>query len=86
MYLKLAGYSIVRDDPLIVSLAEKYKATPTQIIFAWHLSRNTIIVPKSENSQRQKENITVRAYIMPYTSMCHCQSTAMFGSLLLFFH
>lgn len=54
-----SGYSVVRNDPLIVSLAEKYKATPTQIIFAWHLSRNTIIVPKSENSERQKENITI---------------------------
>ncbi|KIM43610.1 hypothetical protein M413DRAFT_25941 [Hebeloma cylindrosporum] len=54
-----SGYSVVRDDPLIVSLAEKYKATPTQIIFAWHLSRNTVIVPKSESSERQKENITI---------------------------
>jgi diketogulonate reductase-like aldo/keto reductase len=54
-----SGYAIVRKDPLIVSLAEKYKVTPTQVIFAWHLSRNTVIVPKSVNSERQKENITI---------------------------
>jgi glycerol 2-dehydrogenase (NADP+) len=53
------GYSAVRNDPLIVSLAEKYKVTPTQVILAWHLSRGTIIVPKSENSERQKENLAV---------------------------
>ena len=55
----LLGYSIVRNDPLIVSIAEKYKVTPTQVIFAWHISRGTIIVPKSEKPERQKENITV---------------------------
>lgn len=53
------GYNNVREDPLIVSLAEKYNVTPTQIVFSWHLKRNTVIVPKSENSDRQKENITV---------------------------
>ncbi|KAF8950145.1 reductase AKOR2 [Flammula alnicola] len=54
-----SGYSIVRSDPLIVSLADKYKVTPTQVIFAWHLSRGTVIVPKSENNERQKENINI---------------------------
>ncbi|KAF8187712.1 reductase AKOR2 [Pholiota molesta] len=54
-----SGYSAVRNDPLIVSLAEKYKVTPTQVILAWHLSRGTIIVPKSENSERQKENLAI---------------------------
>jgi len=57
LYWRVAGYSIDYDDPLIVSLTEKYKATPTQIIF-------TIIVPKSENSERQNENIMVRHHII----------------------
>ncbi|KAF8908092.1 reductase AKOR2 [Gymnopilus junonius] len=54
-----SGYSTVREDPLTVSLAEKYNVSPTQIIFSWHLKRNTVIIPKSENSDRQKENITI---------------------------
>ncbi|KAF8154236.1 reductase AKOR2 [Crassisporium funariophilum] len=54
-----SGYSNVRSDPLIVSLAEKYKVSSNQIIFAWHISRGTIIVPKSENNERQKENIAI---------------------------
>lgn len=54
-----SGYSAVRNDPLIVSIAEKYKVSPTQVIFAWHISRGNIIVPKSENPDRQKENITL---------------------------
>lgn len=54
------GYSEVRNDPVILELAKKYNATPTQVILAWHIYRETIIVPKSVNSERQKENITVR--------------------------
>jgi len=54
-----SGYGIVRSDPLIVSLSKKYGVTPNQVTLAWHLSRDTIIVPKSENSERQKENLTI---------------------------
>ncbi|KAF8999816.1 reductase AKOR2 [Cyathus striatus] len=52
-----SGYSIVRNDPTIGELAKKYGVTPNQITLAWHISRDTVIVPKSENDQRQKENI-----------------------------
>ncbi|KJA18239.1 hypothetical protein HYPSUDRAFT_79246 [Hypholoma sublateritium FD-334 SS-4] len=54
-----SGYHVVRNDPLIVGLAEKYKVTPTQVIFAWHLSRGGILICKSESDARQKENISV---------------------------
>ncbi|KAJ7270729.1 NADP-dependent oxidoreductase domain-containing protein [Mycena haematopus] len=51
-----SGTNIVRKDPVIVELAAKYNVTPTQIILAWHVSRNVIIIPKSTNEERQKEN------------------------------
>ncbi|PPQ88567.1 hypothetical protein CVT25_009947 [Psilocybe cyanescens] len=54
-----SGYSVVRGDPLIVSLAEKYKVTTTQVILAWHVSRKTVLVPTSKDSTRQKENLTI---------------------------
>ncbi|TFK36517.1 reductase AKOR2 [Crucibulum laeve] len=54
-----SGYSTVRSDPLILELAAKYKATPNQVILAWHMALGTVIVPKSENNERQKENITL---------------------------
>ncbi|KAF7345381.1 Aldo/keto reductase [Mycena venus] len=53
------GHDKVREDPTIVALAEKYKVKPTQIILAWHLARGVVAVPKSANSDRQKENITL---------------------------
>jgi len=51
------GYANVRDNPLIVELAAKYKASTAQIVLAWHLARGTVVVPKSANIERQKENI-----------------------------
>ncbi|KAJ7724927.1 reductase AKOR2 [Mycena maculata] len=51
-----SGTDIVRNDPVIVELATKYNATPTQVILAWHLTRNVVVIPKSTNEERQKEN------------------------------
>jgi len=51
-----SGTDVVRNDPVIVELAAKYNATPTQIILAWHLSRNVVVIPRSTNEDRQKEN------------------------------
>jgi len=53
------GYANVRDNPLIVELAAKYKASTAQIVLAWHLARGTVVVPKSANIERQKENINL---------------------------
>ncbi len=50
---------VVRKDPVIIELAEKYNATPTQVILAWHLARGVVAVPKSADEGRQKENRTV---------------------------
>lgn len=74
------GYSSVREDPVIVELAKKYKVSPTQIILSWHLVRNTVIVPKSENEERQKENIKVRRFCF---SGCHLILTLLFCFQLL---
>jgi len=54
-----SGYATVRADPLIVELSKKYSTTPNQITLAWHIARGTIIVPKSESVERQKQNITL---------------------------
>lgn len=53
------GYSNVLTDPLIVELSGKYKVSPAQIVLAWHLARGVVVVPKSSNVQRQKDNINV---------------------------
>jgi len=54
-----SGYSTVRNDPVIVDLAKKHNVSSNQIILAWHVHREIIVVPHSENPGRQKENINV---------------------------
>ncbi|KAJ3743093.1 NADP-dependent oxidoreductase domain-containing protein [Lentinula detonsa] len=54
-----SGYSKVRNDPVIVRIAQKLAATPNQVILAWHLFRETVVVPKSANEERQRENINL---------------------------
>ena len=54
-----AGYDTVRSDPTIVELAEKYKVSPAQIILAWHVARGVVVVPRSSNASRQKDNLNV---------------------------
>lgn len=39
------------------SLAAKYSATPAQIVLAWHLGQGTIVIPKSADSARMRENL-----------------------------
>lgn len=53
------GGDPVRQDPVINELAKKYQVTPNQIILAWHVSRSTILIPKSTSAERQIENITL---------------------------
>ncbi|CCM04047.1 uncharacterized protein FIBRA_06206 [Fibroporia radiculosa] len=53
------GYSNTLTNPLIVELAGKYKVSAAQIVLAWHLSRGVVVVPKSSNAERQKENLNL---------------------------
>ena len=51
----------------VKNIAAKYNATPAQVILSWGVQRETVVIPKSENEQRLKDNITVRLsqYILP---------------------
>ncbi|MBP1233820.1 diketogulonate reductase-like aldo/keto reductase [Arthrobacter sp. PvP102] len=41
----------------VKDLAGKYDATPAQIALAWHLAQGTIVIPKSADSKRMRENL-----------------------------
>ncbi|KAK7031640.1 Aldo/keto reductase [Favolaschia claudopus] len=56
-----SGRETVRSDTTIVKLAQKYNATPTQIVLAWHVARGVVAIPKSADDKRQKENMALPA-------------------------
>ena len=41
----------------VKGLASKYGATPARIVLAWHLAQGNIVIPKSADSQRMRENL-----------------------------
>ncbi|WP_458777527.1 aldo/keto reductase [Desulforhopalus sp. 52FAK] len=44
-------------DPIITALAKKYSATPAQILISWSIMRDTVVIPKSSNPERLKQNL-----------------------------
>jgi 2,5-diketo-D-gluconate reductase A len=45
----------------VTSLATKYRATPAQVVLAWHLAQGTIVIPKTANPARMRENFAASA-------------------------
>ncbi len=51
--------SKLSSEPIIKSLAKKYKKTPAQILLNWAINRGTVAIPKSINFKRISENINI---------------------------
>lgn len=47
------------EEKLLTGLAEKYSKSPAQIILRWDYQRGIIIIPKSANEGRMKENMNI---------------------------
>lgn len=45
--------------PELASLAEKYGKTPAQVIIRWHIDNGCLVIPKSADPGRLKENFSV---------------------------
>lgn len=53
------GKSDLLFHPVMQELAEKYGKTPAQIVLRWHVERGSIVIPKSVNPGRIKENFEI---------------------------
>jgi diketogulonate reductase-like aldo/keto reductase len=57
-YSPLGRGSLVRNE-IVVDIAEEYNKTPAQILIRWALQHGTVVLPKSSNQERIKQNSEV---------------------------
>jgi diketogulonate reductase-like aldo/keto reductase len=50
------GNKALLEHPVLHKIALAHQKTVAQVILRWHIERGTIIIPKSSNLKRMKEN------------------------------
>lgn len=50
------------DLPAVREIAERHDRTPAQVILRWHLQRGDVVIPKSDNPERQRSNFDVFSF------------------------
>lgn len=67
-YCPLARARYLNDERL-VKLAGKYQKTPAQILLRWSVQQNIVVIPKSSNEGRIKENLNIFDFELHDTDM-----------------
>lgn len=62
--LKKADEPSLLNHPTIRSIADKQNCTPAQVLLAWGLARGTLVIPKSVNPARLRENLGAVDFIL----------------------
>ncbi|PHR68226.1 aldo/keto reductase [Alcanivorax sp.] len=55
--LKAEDEPVLLEDPVIREIADHHGASPAQVLISWALHRNTVVIPKSVNPERLKQNL-----------------------------
>lgn len=55
--MKKSGEPSLLENPVILELAAKHQTTPAQVLIAWGLARGTVMIPKSVNPERLRQNL-----------------------------
>lgn len=61
------------DNPVIKKIAEKHQKSPAQAVIRWHLDQGLVVIPKSANHQRLKENIDVFSFRLDATDLAEME-------------
>lgn len=55
--MKAEAEPVLLEDPAIAEVAAKHDASPAQVLIAWALKRGTVVIPKSVNADRIRQNL-----------------------------
>jgi 2,5-diketo-D-gluconate reductase A len=53
----------------VTAAAEKHGVSPAQVVLAWHLAQGTIVIPKSANSGRMRDNLAAAGVVLAPAEM-----------------
>lgn len=53
------GRATCLNDPILVKMASRIGKTPAQIVLQWQLQNGNIVIPRSRNIERMKQNIDI---------------------------
>lgn len=53
------SYSDLKNNALFEELSGKYSKSPAQIILRWHIQRNMLIIPRTQNKERLRDNMDI---------------------------
>ena len=50
--------------PILARLSEKYGKTPAQVVLRWHIQQQLVVIPKSADPERMRENLEVFGFAL----------------------
>ena len=58
----------IKED-VVINIATRLGVTPAQVVLRWGVQRGYSVIPKSENEQRIKENLSIEGFKMSDADM-----------------
>lgn len=62
--LKAENEPPLLEQPVILNIAKKHNATPAQILIAWQINRDIVVIPKSVSPTRLQENFDAQFIVL----------------------
>lgn len=63
-------------DPVVVEIAEKHNKSTAQVLLRWAIQKGAVVIPKSTNEKRIKENIAIFSFSLEDKDMQKLDSLA----------
>jgi diketogulonate reductase-like aldo/keto reductase len=70
----LARGNEVREEPIVMAIAEQHGVTPTQVVLRWHLQLAAVPIPKASTLERQRENLDVFGFELSHAEIASISS------------
>ncbi|GMH43423.1 hypothetical protein BSKO_11345 [Bryopsis sp. KO-2023] len=66
---KNPGHNPVLTNPVVLDLAKKLGVTPAQVLLRWGLQKGQVVIPRSTNEQRVRENLDLFSFALSEEAM-----------------